>query len=1526
MIRDLLSDKFNYKIDDIIFQIVDWKSYDIYVKDEDEDENNEDSDEKKPKYKNKKLIIRGYGVTENGNSICIHIDGFQPYFFFKIPQDWNNKKFDEFKNNILNMVHDNQKDGLVNAGIVKKKEFYGFTNNELFNYGLFVFKNQSAYYTFLKIMREKKITIYNNSRKTKLHGEGLDSEKANEELDFSNKLYETKVSSLLRFFHVKDIDPSGWLKIKGGSYKKNIPSMTRAQIDVTINYNDISKVERTSVAKIIIASFDIECCSDDGSFPKADRKNDPIIQIGTTVYVFGDNECKYQYIATLNKCDPIEGAHVESFYTEKDLIIGWAKFIEKLDPDIITGYNIWGFDWEYIYKRGETGNGGQISPYNDILYRKLQRLKPAYANTNKIELTIQDLSSSALGVNILKYIDIEGIVQIDLLKVVQRDHKLDSYKLDNVAKHFMNQQKVDLSPKELFKNFKEGSSDKIQEIAVYCIMDCKLVNDLINKLQVITNNLGMSNVCVVPFSYLFLRGQGIKIFSLVAKFCRDENFLIKDLSIDDIDTNSYEGAIVFVPAPGVYFEPVVVMDYNSLYPSSMIAENISHDSIVGYKEYGLKPKTKHNEKNEYELIKDTIDKKYDNLEGYHYIDIEYDVFQGLDDDKKKIGYKVCKFAEADNGDKSVLPRILRKLLKARKDTRKVMEYKTFQLKDGSSVEGIPDEKDDKYELFNVNKGKIIVNKDDIISINKTNNEFQLSVLDGLQAAYKVTCNSLYGQVGATTSPICYKELAACTTATGRKMVITARDLTLNTFVGAKLTYGDSVTGDTPLLVMKNGFVDIVSIQDLNNEWIPYNEFKTLDTNRSDKQQTNGLNYKIWTNEGWSDINRVIRHKTLKKIYRIASDIGVVDVTEDHSLLDINKNIIKPTECKLGTTLLHNFPTEFPEYKYDDKSIEDMNYIIDDIYHGMIDKIPYELLNGTKQNRLKFVKMIIKSDKIQEMPITKYNVVLPKIFYQSLYYMIKSVENELNEEDTIKINNIYKLGLKSGCNREYDIDMELGGTNRKIPNGNEIFNILINGSKDIKHIQYLYDINNEEYVYDIETVSGNFGAGIGQMIVKNTDSIFVNFSDEIRRRYPDRTFTEKELLEESIKIGQEAAANINKHMKAPQNIEYEKTFWPFCIFSKKRYFGNKYEHNIEKYKQTSMGIVLKRRDNAPIVKTIYGGVIDIILNKRNIEDSKKFFYNSIKDLLDEKISLDQLVISKTVKTDYANPNQIAHKVLADRMGERDPGNKPQSNDRIPYCYIDTSNLCCKTCNSKISPEKCKCINCMSLYCAKHLHNHKATCVKICRFCKLNSNQTSLVNCNTCKGWYCNKCNDKHKVRTDKYKVVHHDKCKKELTHKLLQGDTIEHPSYIEEKKLKIDFDYYLSHQIEKPVYQIFELVMKNPESIIADLVRKMNNTKNGNHSIKDWLTVMGKKVIPKDDTKEDKKSDIIKNDIVNDIGNNIVNNTVNDTRKITSGKINDANDENNANDVDDNSEENDMDYPDFEELNFEELNFDDIDII
>ena len=198
MLRNPLPQNFDNK-KDLVFQIIDWRSYDYYEEKENDDEeeyDEEESNQKKIK-KERRLIIRGYGVTENGNSICLHIKDFLPYFFFKIPQDWTDVEFNYFKVEFLKLIDYNMRDSLVNSGIVKKKEFYGFTNNELFGYGIFVLKNQSAYYCFLKAMKEKIVHI----------------KKLNKDFGFSNKLYETKVSSLLRFFHVQNLDPSGWSRI-----------------------------------------------------------------------------------------------------------------------------------------------------------------------------------------------------------------------------------------------------------------------------------------------------------------------------------------------------------------------------------------------------------------------------------------------------------------------------------------------------------------------------------------------------------------------------------------------------------------------------------------------------------------------------------------------------------------------------------------------------------------------------------------------------------------------------------------------------------------------------------------------------------------------------------------------------------------------------------------------------------------------------------------------------------------------------------------------------------------------------------------------------------------------------------------------------------------------------------------------------------------------------------------------------------------------------------------------------------------
>jgi DNA polymerase elongation subunit (family B) len=240
----------------------------------------------------------------------------------------------------------------------------------------------------------------------------------------------------------------------------------------------------------------------------------------------------------------------------------------------------------------------------------------------------------------------------------------------------------------------------------------------------------MASICSVPIEFLIFRGQGIKLTSYISKQCRKLNTLMPVLKTLDFDTG-YEGAIVLDPKCALYTDPVAVCDYKSLYPSSMISENICSSSKVWTKEYDLAGN----------LLKETGVQRngvyiYDNLPNYKYVDIEYDTFHYVRKTPKskavktKMGTKVCRFAQFPG--KAIFPSVLDELLQARSRTRKQMARE-------------PD-------------------------------EFMKNILDKRQNAYKVTANSLYGQCGARTSTFYDKDVAASCTATGRKLLIYAKVL------------------------------------------------------------------------------------------------------------------------------------------------------------------------------------------------------------------------------------------------------------------------------------------------------------------------------------------------------------------------------------------------------------------------------------------------------------------------------------------------------------------------------------------------------------------------------------------------------------------------------------------------------------------------------------------------------------------------------------------------------------------------------
>jgi hypothetical protein len=481
---------------------------------------------------------------------------------------------------------------------------------------------------------------------------------------------------------------------------------------------------------------------------------------------------------------------------------------------------------------------------------------------------------------------------------------------------------------------------------------------------------------------------------------------------------------------------------------------------------------------------------------------------------------------------------------------------------------------------------------------------------------------------------------------------------------SKVIYGDSVTCDTPIMLRnpKNGMVTFKKIEDIGNSWSCYPGFKMFDTSLFKSSKEYGVtDYQCWTDKGWSDIKKVIRHKTEKQIYRVFTEVGYVKVTEDHSLLDKKYEILKPKQCGLNTELLSRYPNDFQSVYtgLDENNAYVMGMMFADLDY---DSVPDEILNGPRECCIEFLR---------GMDTVDYSR-LSEVGMAGIYYLKKKIGE--------------RVMLK-----ESDGEISLI-KDRWLPNSKIKINEPINKVGD--------------YVYDLETEVGRFQAGIGELIVKNTDSCMIELNTKALVKYKKLVeeysdvihltdIEQKRLdefktkaVEEAFVQGKVLAKEVTTALfKHPINLEFEKVYTNFLILSKKRYLGNYHgtnPHTIDFVEKK--GVVLKRRDNPEIVKKIYTGVVEPLLEhgKRGIDISVNFLKNELQKLMRNEVDLKDLVITKSLAkgygkvsengevvlgdSDYRNMN-LPHVALANKMRDRDPGSAPLIGDRINYIFVE-----------------------------------------------------------------------------------------------------------------------------------------------------------------------------------------------------------------------------------------------------------------
>jgi DNA polymerase elongation subunit (family B) len=1011
--------------------------------------------------KNHHMVIHLFGMNSDGKAIRIDVNGFRPFFYVALPNNCADEE--PIKKRLREKLKADVE--LIDFSVEYHKKFYGYTGGKTFRFVRMSFQSMSMFYTVRK--------------------EFLDEKQAGKMFlkkgEPALEVFESNIDPMLRFFHMRNIRPCGWATL---THADLIETENPDEIRLQCDWKDIGPASSASTtAPLLHAFWDIECYSHSGEFPLAQPKvkkpclgftsggckkddrcsncqanqGDPIIQIGTTLWTHSG--LLERHIFVLGGCSPVEGAEVHICSTEKELLLSWCRMMVERNVNVFIGYNIFGFDERYLWQRLE-----HFHIEND---ESVQGLSLLWQDGKEMKLEEKRLSSSALGDNFLYMWQTPGRLRIDLLGHIKRKAQLPSYKLDSVAavylsgklsgfEHVSGRQwlmktskkekgdarvgravqlldelgedltekmiiqeivsegfvvevsevdedlraiassaarwavvKDDVSPQDIFRLHRGSDADR-GIVAAYCVQDCDLTLELYKKLDVFNEAMAMANVCWVPVSYIFTRGQGIKIESLIFEYAMHQKQLIKvlevpmrepdaptlsikqkykdynstklkeiiDLSessntaidkkeleyikklyeykeeLENSKQDSYEGAIVLTPTPGFYTRPVGVCDFSSLYPSTIISENISHDSLVWAKDYDL-------DGNLTDVSYGSVADEANAPKGTQWTDIEFDIIRPDPDDlrkhpvKRKVGVRHCRYAQPAGTEKNSLPNIVAKLLAARKSTR--------------------------------------------AQIPLTDDPFKKALLDAEQNAYKVTANSLYGQLGSPTFKIRLQNLAASVTAYGRKQIMFSKD-------AIEQFYGPSA----------------------------------------------------------------------------------------------------------------NDPRCSAEIVYGD-----------------------------------------------------------------------------------------------------------------------------------------------------------------------TDSIFVGFNP--KNPETGEPLTGRDARVATKALTEEVGAFITGALKPPHDFEYDKIFDPFIIFSKKRYVGNKYEDSVDEYKETSMGIVLKRRDNAPLLKMTYGAAIECLLNRQDVHGAIRVVKEKVRDLVNGKMKLSQLTITKSLRSEYKT-TPPAHKILANRIAERDPGNAPASGERIGYVYV------------------------------------------------------------------------------------------------------------------------------------------------------------------------------------------------------------------------------------------------------------------
>jgi DNA polymerase elongation subunit (family B) len=484
--------------------------------------------------------LRAYALDKNNNNVCLHVSDFTPYVYLELPThyEWNERKAQLLGNRLDEEL--GQYAPLKKCLIMKHKLYGAHIDSngkrKLFPYLFCSFANRMHISRYLGPRLRKPISV-----------QGIGHVRM--------KIHEGDADQILQLISCRDIPSVGWVKFIGDEVTTD-EKVTYCEREYNVKWKGLYNADKNLVGRPLIMGFDIEVNSvNPAMMPKAKNPGDKVFQISCVFNREGTIENEL-YLLTLGQANSdIIGMDTKiiSYDTEAELLKGFTQLVQEKNPNVICGYNILGFDIQYMIDRAKLNYC--ISDFDKLGFHKFN-----HSQEKKIKW-----SSSAFKTQEFDYLDAEGRIFVDLLPLIQRDYKFSNYKLGTVSQEILkDDKKDDLSIRKMFKYYRIGTVRKkdgtyskksikaMSLIGRYCLKDSELCVKLMKKMDTWTGLTEFAKTVNTGIFGLYTQGQQIKVYSQVYKYCLKNNIVVEKDGYVTKEGERYAGAHVFPPVPGLY--------------------------------------------------------------------------------------------------------------------------------------------------------------------------------------------------------------------------------------------------------------------------------------------------------------------------------------------------------------------------------------------------------------------------------------------------------------------------------------------------------------------------------------------------------------------------------------------------------------------------------------------------------------------------------------------------------------------------------------------------------------------------------------------------------------------------------------------------------------------------------------------------------------------------------------------------------------------------------------------------------------